>query len=261
PQACTSALTKSGDDPILQTIIEASPLIAHVKITSIGGGVVFKSGVAIFTAQAEITQLYKAPFQIKEDIQFNFDRFAYLSFEADEYSDFKKRRQAFQEPLRVEKDKEYIVFLKLPDGPLVNPNPTDEQFFYTLADRFLGAQPYDKYLEERVMQYASPPKIVTSLDENQCVDLAREVAAMLDEANYCAQDSDCMVFETHFRCDIIGCYAFVSKNTNRESIQKSISNYTKNGCPVTSDCLCAFPPKQQDVKCIANKCVDTRLPQ
>ncbi|MBI4359473.1 MAG: hypothetical protein HY564_00055, partial [Candidatus Jacksonbacteria bacterium] len=38
PQACTSALTKSGDDPILQTIIEASPLIAHVKITSIGGG-------------------------------------------------------------------------------------------------------------------------------------------------------------------------------------------------------------------------------
>lgn len=249
-QSPASALTKEGDDPILQTLIEESPLIAHVKITRSNGGGEFKTGTAIVTAQAEVVEFYKAPFQMKEDIQFSFNRFAY------KIKEVPKDVRFIMEKQRVEQGKEYIVFLTTPESAGVGGGVS---FTYSLIDHFLSTQPYDRYLEERIMQYASPPKIVTSLGSKQCAELETEIRTMIDNANQCNQNTDCVV-TSEFSCHF-GPYHLVNKSADLTILRQRLEQYTQSCKKLCNMYELTYSPTQEQLKCIANKCVDTRLPQ
>ena len=85
---------------------------------------------------------------------------------------------------------------------------------------------------------------------DDCAALSVQIYDLLDEANYCQIDNDCLVHD-----DLIcpfGCWRFINKNANLTAIKQSVEKYTKNcgpGC--LYDC---FKGDLNEIKCIDNEC-------
>ena len=90
--------------------------------------------------------------------------------------------------------------------------------------------------------------------ENDCDKLEKQIDMLIESANYCDVDSDCVI-STEFWCPF-GCYNLFNKNTNLTEVREGIEKYHKN-CP---ECIydCNRPPTQEEVICKNNKCIDSR---
>jgi hypothetical protein len=113
--------------------------------------------------------------------------------------------------------------------PYTEGGPTDINFRYTL---------------EEFKEIAS---------ENYCKTYRDKISNYLDRANYCSQGTDCLI--TGFGCPF-GCYNLVNKTIDLKPVEMAHEDYSK----VCGLCLydCDRAPKQSEVICRNNRCVDIR---
>lgn len=87
---------------------------------------------------------------------------------------------------------------------------------------------------------------------NTCESLETEIRAKIAEANYCGQDSDCMVFDI-YTCPI-GCWSLANGGYDLGKISGLIDEYESMGCGgCKSDCM--DPPEDSMLACVNGKCV------
>ena len=88
---------------------------------------------------------------------------------------------------------------------------------------------------------------------NICEALEGEIGRLIDQMNSCNIDSDCII--TEFGCPF-GCYTLLHKDADEPRLQRKVANY-KSTC---SRCMydCDVFPKQEEIKCVSNKCIDIR---
>lgn len=90
-----------------------------------------------------------------------------------------------------------------------------------------------------------------------CDQLNKENILIIDNANYCLNDDDCII-----TADIVmhmcGCYELVNKNINLGEIKNKrdeIDNlYREKSCPIPSCAACNVPSKDS-IRCINKKCI------
>jgi hypothetical protein len=95
------------------------------------------------------------------------------------------------------------------------------------------------------------PQIDSVFKEPTCTSLNAGFHSMLNQSNYCTQDSDCIVLDTGCQ---LGCYEFINKNSNINQLLELSAQFVKAGCKVCNE-DCANSPKQEDVVCSGGKCV------
>lgn len=90
-----------------------------------------------------------------------------------------------------------------------------------------------------------------------CDELLKENILIIDSANYCSNDNDCMI-TTDVIMHMCGSYELVNKNVNLEEIKgkgiKINKLYIEKNCPVR-DCAGPDVPSINQVKCLNKKCV------
>ncbi len=88
----------------------------------------------------------------------------------------------------------------------------------------------------------------------------REIKRLLNEANYCAIDSDCIVLDTNFGCPF-GCHNLGNRNADLTRINTLWEAYQKSREKSGSFCVysCITSPEPWEIKCVNNKCVDARF--
>ncbi len=93
-----------------------------------------------------------------------------------------------------------------------------------------------------------------SSDKKSCDELEKDIRKEMEDANYCATDSDCAI--TQFGVCPFGCYNLINKNVDINTIKSTLGIYTSR-CPA---CLsqCMIPPPTEKILCRSNKCVDAR---
>lgn len=91
-------------------------------------------------------------------------------------------------------------------------------------------------------------------DNINCDKLKNDIDQLLDKANNCELVSDCEV-NAEFGCPF-GCYNLANKNADLSYIRDKVKDYNSN-CAI---CMygCAGNPKQEDIQCRNNKCIDIR---
>ena len=80
--------------------------------------------------------------------------------------------------------------------------------------------------------------------------LKTEINNKIEAANYCDVTSDCKI--ESFGCPF-GCWNLVNKNANINEINSMVEEYNKVGEICIYDCL--PQPKENEIKCVNNKCV------
>jgi hypothetical protein len=100
--------------------------------------------------------------------------------------------------------------------------------------------------------------IILTLGCTHCDFIEDKVKAAKEEVNYCTADSDCIA-TSGFGCPF-GCYTLANKNADLSKIKDWTELYRSLGCP-ESFCtyMCVMPPKPGELKCVQDKCVDSRF--
>ena len=99
------------------------------------------------------------------------------------------------------------------------------------------------------------PKVGVSFS-NDCNKLIQQINDLVEKANYCSSDSDCLIStETTKFC---GCWSLINKNADLAKIKEGNEKYIGLNCPVLMCGECMLLPTQGDIKCSNNKCVDGR---
>ena len=100
------------------------------------------------------------------------------------------------------------------------------------------------------------PMVFNTLQTNK---QEKDIKGLLDASNYCTDDSDCMILNMTLGCPF-GCYNLGNKDTNTAKIKALWEQYQinsqKSGIICVYDCI--EPPKAHDIKCVNNKCIDSR---
>lgn len=91
-----------------------------------------------------------------------------------------------------------------------------------------------------------------------CKNLENEVKSLLNKANSCQKDGDCVLQNQIDLWCPFGCYNLVNRRADLSSVRAKFEEYTGKGCP---RCVydCDVSPKTEDIKCVQNKCVDRRF--
>lgn len=97
-----------------------------------------------------------------------------------------------------------------------------------------------------------PTTTITSLD---CSRSEETIKNLIDEANYCKEDSDC-ILSREFDCPF-SCYNLINRNSDLSNIRKKIQEYYIDCIHCDYGCI-PYPTKEQ-IKCIQGKCDDIRL--
>lgn len=90
---------------------------------------------------------------------------------------------------------------------------------------------------------------------NDCDQREKQIMALISAANYCQAASDCVAVAI-YDCPF-GCYLLYNKEANLTQIETEISEYHQVCPKCMADCM--MPPETNDIRCMAGKCVDTRL--
>lgn len=94
-----------------------------------------------------------------------------------------------------------------------------------------------------------------NLNEDNCRQLEEQITALISAANYCQEDSDCVIGKGYL-CPF-GCYSLYNKAADLSRIKAAIAEYDQV-CPKCAP-ECIPTPETKDVKCRAGKCVNTEL--
>jgi len=100
------------------------------------------------------------------------------------------------------------------------------------------------------------PSIEPPTPDN-CSHLETQIKDLIDQANYCDNDSDCTFGGTEFILCPFGCYVLVNKDVDLNEIERGVKQYSEDcgGCVYE----CPYDPAPDDIKCINNKCTDIRF--
>ena len=91
--------------------------------------------------------------------------------------------------------------------------------------------------------------------QGDCRKYQDEILAFIDEKNYCTTDLDCAINVKDFDCPF-GCWQIINKDANLFKTKQLMRNYHKK-CGIC-DYDCVFGPKPEDIKCVNEKCVNTK---
>ncbi|MFH0951780.1 MAG: hypothetical protein V1838_01175 [Patescibacteria group bacterium] len=91
--------------------------------------------------------------------------------------------------------------------------------------------------------------------EEECTVMENIIQGHLAAANYCQQDSDCVMLAKYW-CPF-GCYNLLNKEVDTGQIDKEVQQYDEACLRCVYDCM--TPPEMADIKCIKEKCVDIRF--
>ena len=88
-----------------------------------------------------------------------------------------------------------------------------------------------------------------------CSELEDKINELIKEANYCKEDSDCII-STEFWCPF-GCYNLFNKDAGLTGIREEIKKYREK----CQQCKykCGLAPTAEDIKCKNSKCIDVRF--
>lgn len=101
--------------------------------------------------------------------------------------------------------------------------------------------------------YKSLPSLPSITFETACVQLENQIGMLIEKGNVCNIDQDCVI--NSFGCPF-GCYSL----THEKAAQKIKEGVAKFDTSCTScDYRCASPPKTGEIKCINNRCTDTKF--
>ena len=95
---------------------------------------------------------------------------------------------------------------------------------------------------------------MVSVKNMSCPVLEKGIVSMLQKANYCTKDTDC-TYKVRVGYPA-NCHSLVNVNSDIGAMESLYSQYVKKCNPLTYDCDRA--PTQEEVKCMENKCVDSR---
>jgi|APSaa5957512622_1039677.scaffolds.fasta_scaffold96637_1 hypothetical protein len=99
----------------------------------------------------------------------------------------------------------------------------------------------------------SEEKFVLSDD---CNELKAQINDLIDEANYCEEDSDCIISEEFTKgCD---CFSIINNDVDLSLVKDGWDKYAELNCFADSCEPCALTPDSKDVLCVKSKCKDTR---
>jgi len=92
------------------------------------------------------------------------------------------------------------------------------------------------------------------LSEEECNEIETEAKTLIEEQNYCEEDSDCVI-NKEFSCPF-GCYNLFNKEADLTGIKEKTEYYNDSCISCKNDCV--SDPTQEEIICIENKCVDSR---
>jgi len=118
-----------AQDSILNVMKDRSLSIVQVKVLNVQGGRFEEIGVEMCSAECQILGIIKGASKKGEKLNLTFDRYMH-----------NKVQELGDEPRIVEKDKQYILFIK--DDIKDNKGAHN----VTLVDRWTGALLYNRYL-------------------------------------------------------------------------------------------------------------------
>ncbi len=105
---------------------------------------------------------------------------------------------------------------------------------------------------------STPPGIIPSEDEdkldfsNECKQLEQQIGQLVQQANYCEADSDCIVNQ-EAASPLCGCPSLVNKSADMTAIETKKMEWEQNGC--REDAVCGpCGPKPNYITCKANRC-------
>ncbi len=92
---------------------------------------------------------------------------------------------------------------------------------------------------------------------NDCNELIRQINNLVEKANYCSADVDCLISTEVTK--FCGCWGLINKNADLSKINVGQTKYGELNCPVLTCEKCMLLPQQKDIKCVNKKCTDIRL--
>lgn len=88
---------------------------------------------------------------------------------------------------------------------------------------------------------------------NFCEKLEIDINKLLDDINYCTEDSDCE-YESRYYCPF-GCYQLFNKNVDLSLIDEKVLDFRNENCNLC-EYECFAPPIYEEIKCVNNKCIN-----
>lgn len=98
----------------------------------------------------------------------------------------------------------------------------------------------------------------TIITENRCFNLQGFIDTQLDMNNFCDKDSDCKIIDIYLGCPF-PCIPFVNVASDLLKIKEFHEEYKRECEDKMCIYRCPASPKQEEIKCINKKCVDSRF--
>jgi len=86
-----------------------------------------------------------------------------------------------------------------------------------------------------------------------CNFMYNEIEKELENLNYCTQDSDCDSIMLGGQYIEFGCYHYINKNVDKDSIYQMMEKYRNKGCTTIIDKCARAPP----AICSSQKCMSS----
>lgn len=108
---------------------------------------------------------------------------------------------------------------------------------------------------QQTAQQGNQDSVVLS---DNCSTLVAQTNSLVDAANYCNIDSDCVVSTATTK--LCGCYSLLNKTASLEKVKLANDKYTKLNCPIPACAPCAVPQNiQSTLRCVNKKCAEQTL--
>lgn len=108
--------------------------------------------------------------------------------------------------------------------------------------------------------FTTSPKIQDATfdqwDTLKCQKMRWEIDSLFEESKICQEESDCIVENKWMFCPF-GCYQIHNKAYDISQIMEKVIRLQESKC-FLCEYKCTTPPTQEDLKCLKNRCVDTR---
>jgi hypothetical protein len=86
--------------------------------------------------------------------------------------------------------------------------------------------------------------------------MRRDIDFLFEEARKCEKDSDCIVENKWMFCPF-GCFQIHNKAYDIAEIMQKVRDFQTQKCYLC-EYSCMTPPKQEQLKCQNNRCIDAR---